>query len=133
VTDPYDLRIETINGSSDGEDIVLGVNIKGDGREDVMRYVENTGTGPRLLAFMSPPSQGAQSIGGSEDACAFARAARDHLGQLLKGHRLGRARVFFYGPFALAVFLGQQLTSVGQIQLFEYQDPGYVPSCTLQT
>jgi hypothetical protein len=41
--------------------------------------------------------------------------------------------LFFFGPFALAVFLGQQLTAVGQIQLFEYQDPGYVPSCTLRT
>jgi len=130
---PYDLRVETIDGRNNGEDIVLGLNIKGDGREDVIRYVETAGSTPRLLAFMSPPSQGVQSIGGSEDACAFARAARDHLGKMLKDYRLSRTRIFFYGPFALAVFLGQQLTAVGQIQLFEYQDPGYVPSCTLRT
>ena len=52
---------------------------------------------------------------------------------LLKKYDLRKTRMFFYGPFALAVFLGQQLTSVGEIQLFEYQDPGYVPSCSLRT
>ena len=88
---------------------------------------------PRLFTFVSPPSQGAQSIGGAADAVAFSSAVRDHLGKLLKMRQLRKTRVFFYGPFALSVFLGQQLTSVGEIQLFEYQDPGYVPSCTLRT
>ena len=132
-TSPYALRVEVIDGSLDGADLVLGLNIRGDGRGDIMRYVESTGNRPRIFAFMSPPSQGAQSIGGAGDATAFARAVRDHLGELLKKHQLLRTRIFFYGPFALAVFLGQQLTSLGEIQLFEYQDPGYVPSCTLRT
>jgi len=132
-TTPYQLGIETIDGDLDGSDLVLGLNIKGDGRGDVMRYVESTGQPPRLFAFMSPPSQGAQSIGGAGDACAFSSAVRDHLGKVLKTHQLRKTRVFFYGPFALSVLLGQQLTSVGEIQLFEYQDPGYVPSCTLRT
>lgn len=60
-------------------------------------------------------------------------AARDRLGQILKARQLRTMRLFVYGPLALAVFLGQQLTSIGQVQLFEYQDPGYVPSCTLRT
>lgn len=67
------------------------------------------------------------------DACAFAGAVRDHLGRLLKTYELLRTRILYYDPFALAVFLGQQLTAVGEIQLFEYQDPGYVSSCTLRT
>jgi len=133
VTNSYDLRVETIDGSNDGVDLVLGLNIRGDGREDVLRYIASTGNQPRLFAFIAPASQGAQSIAGAEEARAFGQAVRDHLGQLLKKHRLNHTRLFFYGPFALAVFLGQQLTSVGEIQLFEYQDPGYVPSCTLRT
>ncbi|HEV2349306.1 MAG TPA: dsDNA nuclease domain-containing protein [Terriglobia bacterium] len=132
-TSPYELRVEVIDGIADGTDVVLGLNIKGDGRGDVMRYVESTGNRPRIFSFFSPPSQGAQSIGGAGDACAFSRGVRDHLGQLLKAHQLVRTRIFFYGPFALAVFLGQQLTSVGELQLFEYQDPGYIPSCSLRT
>ncbi len=132
-TTPYDLRVEVIEGSPEGTDIVLGLNIKGDGRQDIMKYVEGTGNLPRIFAFMSPPSQGAQSIRGAGDACAFGQAVRENLGQLLKAHSLRKTRIYFYGPFALAVFLGQQLTSVGEIQLFEYQDPSYVPSCSLRT
>ncbi len=128
---PYDLQVDLIDGG--GADLVLGLNIRGDGREDILRYVDGTGEPPRLFAFMAPSSLGSQSIGGAEDACAFARAVREQLGQLLKTHGIRRTRLFFYGPLALAVFLGQQLTSVGEIQLFEYQDPGYVPSCTLRT
>lgn len=130
-TNPYDLQSELIDGG--GKDLVLGLNIRGDGREDVRRYIEGTGDPPRLFAFMAPSSTGSQSIGGAADACAFARVVREQLGHLVKTHGIRGTRLFFYGPFALAVFLGQQLTSVGEIQLFEYQDPGYVRSCTLRT
>ena len=129
---PYDLQVDVTDGSQEGKDVVLGLNIKGDGRQDIVSYVETT-TPPRIFAFMSPPSKGIQAIGGASDAVAFAAAVRENLGQLLKKYNLRRTRIFFYGPFALAVFLGQQLTSIGEIQLFEYQDPGYVPSCTLRT
>jgi len=132
-TNPYDLRVEVIEGSPEGGDIVLGLNIKGDGRQDIIKYIESTGIPPRIFTFLSPPSQGSQPIGGAGDACAFAQAVRENLGELLKKYQLRKTRIFFYGPFALSVFLGQHLTSVGEIQLFEYQDPGYVPSCTLRT
>lgn len=132
-TNPYQPSVEVLEARQDGTDIVLGLNIKGDGRQDIMKYVESTGNLPRIFAFMSPPSQGAQAIRGAGDAVAFGQAVRDHLGQLLKKYGLRKTRIFFYGPFALAVFLGQQLTSIGEIQLFEYQDPGYVPSCNLRS
>jgi len=130
---PYDVNEEILEGSPEGRDIVLGLNIRGDGRQDMLNYIESTGNPPRIFAFMSPTSQGAQSIGGAGEAVAFGQAVREHLGRLLKKYDLRKTRVFFYGPFALAVILGQQLTSVGEIQLFEYQDPGYVPSCNLRT
>ena len=129
----YQLNVEVVDGARDGTHIILGLNIRGDGRQDIVNYVQGTGNSPRLFSFMSPRSQGAQSIGGSGDAVAFAQAVRENLGQLLKKYGLHQTRIFFYGPFALAVFLGQQLTSIGEIQLFEYQDPGYVPSCSLKT
>jgi hypothetical protein len=132
-TASYALQEEITEGQADGTDLVLGLNIRGDGRLDVMRYVAAAGQAPNAFLFMSPPTQGAQSIGGAEDACAMARIVRDRLGEFLKARQLRMTRLFFYGPFALSVFLGQQLTSIGQVQLFEYQDPGYVPSCLLRT
>jgi hypothetical protein len=129
----YTLQEEICEGTPDGSDLVLGLNIRGDGRQDVVRYVESTSQSPNAFVFMSPPSQGAQSIRGAEDAMAMARAVRERVGVILKARQLRRTRLFFYGPFALSVFLGQQLTAMGEVQLFEYQDPGYVPSCLLRT
>ena len=127
----YQLAIELVDGG--GDDLVLGLNIRGDGREDVRRYIAASGIPPKLLVFMAPSSTGSQAIAGDREACAFARAVRERLGDLLKTHAIRRTRLFVYGPLALAVFLGQQLTSVGTIELFEYQEQGYVPSCTLST
>jgi hypothetical protein len=132
-TAPYEMTVEELEGNPDGTDIVLGLNIRGDGRQDMVKYVNSTGNLPKKYVFISPPLQGAQSIRGAGDAIAFAQAVRENLGQILKKYTLRKTRLFFYGPFALAVFLGQHLTSVGEIQLFEYKDPGYVPSCLLRT
>jgi hypothetical protein len=129
----YALQAEVTEADPNGTDLVLGLNIRGDGRLDVMRYIESTGQAPNAFVFMSPPSQGAQSIGGDGEAVAMAMAVREKLGELLKARQLRMTRLFFYGPFALSVFLGQQLTAIGKVQLFEYQDPSYVPSCLLQT
>jgi len=132
-TPGYTLQTEITEVDPNGADLVLGLNIRGDGRVDVMRYVESTGQAPNAFVFMAPPSQGAQSIGGDGDAVAMATAVREEFGKLLKARQLRMTRLFFYGPFALSVFLGQQLISMGRVQLFEYQDPSYAPSCLLKT
>ncbi|HUO00715.1 MAG TPA: dsDNA nuclease domain-containing protein [Bradyrhizobium sp.] len=133
-TNPNDLKVEVTEGGGSGTDLVLGFNIRGDGREDILRYIASTGHPPRLFVFMAPSiAPGSQSISGAEDAAAFARNAREQLGQIIKDHRISRTRLFFYGPLALAVFLGQQLTSVGEVELFEFQNPGYTPTCILRT
>lgn len=129
----YKLRVEMVDGAANGDDLVVALNIKGDGRKDVTDFVEKAVLPPKLFAFISPPSQGGQSIGGAGEACAFASAVREELGKIMKEKGLRSCRLFFYGPFALAVFLGQHLTSLGKVQLFEFQDPGYVPSMLLQT
>lgn len=129
----YPLHEEIVEGEANGPDLVLGLNIRGDGRDDVLRYVRSSELIPKAYVFLSPPTQGAQSIGGPEDAVAIALAVRERLGVILKARQVRMTRLFLFGPFALSVFLGQQLTSVGHVQLFEYQDPGYVPSALLRT
>ncbi|MFT3786032.1 MAG: SAVED domain-containing protein [Tepidisphaeraceae bacterium] len=132
-TTPYTINVEELAGDPAAEDLVLGISVKGESRDDVMRHVQSTKTPPKRYVFISPPTQGGQSIGNASDAAAFVNAVREALGPFLKAHQIRKTRLFFYGPFALAVFLGQQITALGQVQLFEFQDPGYVPSCCLRT
>jgi hypothetical protein len=104
---PYDLRVEVTEGGGSGTDLILGLNIRGDGREDVQRYIATTGQPPRLFVFMEPATtRGSQLISGSEDTCAFAQSARERLGEIIKNYRVSRTRLFFYGPLALAILLG---------------------------
>ncbi|MFW1406318.1 SAVED domain-containing protein [Vibrio parahaemolyticus] len=52
---------------------------------------------------------------------------------MINKYKSKKTHLFYFGPFGLAVFLGQKLTSVGAIQLYEFQDPGYNPSCLLKS
>lgn len=79
-TDPYQLNMELVEGVPEGTDIAVGLNVKGDGRKEIVKYAQSTGSEPRIFVFMSPPSQGAQAIGGPGDAVAFAQAVRENLG-----------------------------------------------------
>lgn len=130
---PYALTIETVDGDPNGSDLVLALNIKGDGRDDVIRFVNESGPSPKMYLFISSSDLGGQAISGDAEACAFAGKTVENLGALLKKQNIRMTRLFYYGPQALAVFLGQRLTSVGKVQLFEYQDPSYAPSCLIQT
>jgi hypothetical protein len=129
----YALDIDVLDNEANGVDLVLGLNIKGDGREDIMRFAKGGNVIPKAYVFLSPLSQGGQAIATDAEACAFAVNAAEHLVTLSKKYNVRMTRLFYYGPQALAVFLGQRMTSVGKVQLFEYQDPGYVPSCLIQT
>ena len=119
--------------SPKGSDIVLGLNIKGrrpSGHTEVHR--EYRQSAKDICVYVTSVAGRAihrRSRGGCRFRPGRPRASR----QLLKKYGLRKTRIFFYGPFALAVFLGQHLTSVGEIQLFEYQDPGYVLTCSLKT
>lgn len=129
----YRLTEEIVQASAEGTDIVVGLNATGDGRAEISKFVARSGRPTQIYLFLSAVDVSSRSIAGQEEAVAFAIEARERLAALLKQHGLSNTRLFYYGPFALAVFLGQWLTSVGSVELFEYQNPGYVPSCTLET
>jgi hypothetical protein len=60
-----------------------------------MRYIESTGVTPNALCLYRLLTQGAQSIGGAEHACAMARAVRERLGEILKARQLPMKWLFF--------------------------------------
>ena len=133
-TDGYQILTEEREMDDDGDSIAVLLNIKGDGVFDVEEYLKESGVRVKVLVTMEPPSApGSLSIRNDGDAIAFANQARDTLQRLRKQYRTRTIHLFFFGPQALAVFLGNRLTSVGPVQLYEFQDPGYVPSYLLRT
>jgi hypothetical protein len=86
-----------------------------------------------LVAIEPPIGASPGSIADDVDAVSFAQEAREKIAEALHRYGVRKTHLFFFGPFGLAAFLGQRLTSLGVVQLYEFTEPGYAPSCTLKT
>ncbi|MFL6229715.1 MAG: SAVED domain-containing protein [Pyrinomonadaceae bacterium] len=117
-----------------GDSIAYVFNIKGSALRDVRGYIEENSLPVKAILAVEPAgSFGALSIADDREAVSLALSARDELHKALTRHDVRITHLFFYGPFALSVFVGQLLAAIGQVQLYEFQDPGYVPSATLKS
>lgn len=117
-----------------GEDLALLVSVKNDIEGDVERYLTQANIGVRAMVSVLPPSgAGTSSIISNGDAIAFAVRARDVLRSAQEKHGKRTTHLFMSAPQSVALFLGQRLTAMGRLYLYEFTDPGYVLSCTLNT
>jgi len=131
----YDLRVQDeVTIDEKGDSIAFVFNIKGSALKDVEKYIRENSLPVKVIVPIAPEGDPrALSIADDQEAVSLALAARDELRKALDHHNLRATHIFFYGPFALAVFIGQLLTSIGQVHLYEFKDPGYVPSATIRT
>lgn len=117
-----------------GNDIAVIFNITGKALDEVVGYLKSNKIPVKKIILIQPKASPANSaIKNDSEAASFASAAKDVIKQSLVKYKAKKTHLFFYGPLGLAIFLGQKLTSVGQIQLYEFQDPGYKPSCLIKT
>lgn len=114
-------------------DLLIVLSVTGDARPQVLDYVQMQEMRFRAHVYMWPAG-GAHdySVQGASQASALARQARLELRRALGAYRPKTTHLFYFGPQSLAVLIGQKLNACGPIQLYEYQDPGYTPSCLLR-
>ena len=133
----YPLKIKrpaSFNADPAGSSIAFVFNITGDATADVIKYIADSSLLVKTVITLEPHGGcGSLSVPNGKEAVSFALAARDLLKKELTDYKVHYTQLFFNGPLALAIFLGQKLTSVGHVQLYEFKDPGYMPSCTLKT
>ena len=130
----YALRLNEIELDSAGDSIAFIFNVKGSALDDVKHYIHDASLSIKAILVVEPAgTAGSLSIANDREAVSLALAARDQLRVALDQYKVRFTHLFFYGPFALSVFVGQHLSSVGRIKLYEFQDPGYVPSFLLRT
>lgn len=109
-------------------------NVTGTAQEEVVQFLKNSGIALKKILLIQPEnSPGSFSIQNNAEAVSVAVVSKDAIKSMLVNHTATKIHLFFYGPMALALFLGQKLTSVGNIQLYEYQQPGYKSSCLIKT
>lgn len=124
----------TVGIKSNGDELAVVFNITGKALTDVADFFKSTGTPLKKIISLQPESTpGNFSIKNDSEAVALASASKDIIKSMINKYKSKKTHLFYFGPFGLAVFLGQKLTSVGAIQLYEFQDPGYNPSCLLKS
>lgn len=117
-----------------GNSIALVFSIKGSAVKDVADYIQGRSLPVKAIVPVAPRSgAGALSIADDREAVSLALIARDEHRKALERHGVRTTHLFFYGPLALSVFVGQLLTSVGRVQLYEFTDPGYARSALIGT
>jgi hypothetical protein len=130
----YPLKTEETLGDHNGDSIAYVFNIKGNALRDVREYIAESSLSVKAVITVEPAgSSGPLSIADDREAVSVAMSARDELYKALARHDVRVTHLFFFGPLALSVFVGQLLAAVGRVQLYEFQDPGYVPTATLRT
>lgn len=130
-----DCHLEVIEEPDDktAADLLVVLSVTGDASPEVLEYVQSRRMSFRARLYMSPTG-GAHdySVQGASHASALARVARLELRRALGVHKPTTTHLFYFGSQSLAVLIGQKLNACGPIQLYEYQNPGYTPSCLLR-
>ncbi len=115
-------------------EIAIVFSITGRAVPDVSDFFKTNSIPVKKIISIEPESTpGNLSIQNDSEAVSLASAAKDVIKQMINKYKTMKIHLFYFGPAGLAVFLGQKLTSLGAVQLYEFQDPGYKPSCLLKS
>lgn len=132
--DAYAVKSMTCELSDEGDAIAIVIDVAGRARYAVGSYLLSADLPAKALVAIEPPTgAGPNSIADDVGAVSFAQGVREKIAEALQRYKVRKTHLFFFGPFGLAAFLGQRLTSLGVVQLYEFTEPGYAPSCTLKT
>ncbi|HRN49329.1 MAG TPA: SAVED domain-containing protein, partial [Niabella sp.] len=124
----------TLGIKSKGDELAIVFNITGKALSDVAGFFKSSAMPLKKIITIQPEAiPGTLSIKNDSEAVALASASKDIIKRMITKYNSKKIHLFYFGPYGLAVFLGQKLTSVGSIQLYEFQDPGYKPSCLLKS
>jgi len=120
-------------GTPEASDLLLVLNVTGDAQPQVEAFVKQQGMDFRAGLYLTP-QEGPHdySVQGVAQASALARLVRLELRKALATYGPIVTHLFYFGPQSLAILIGQKLNACGAIQLYEYQNPEYTPSCHLR-
>ena len=135
----YALKYETVDPvrygiATDNQELAVIFNISGEAMDEVVSYlIENNISVKQLILIDPSNTPGNLSIKDDSEAVSLASASKDVIKSMMVQYKTKKTHLFYFGPLGLSILLGQKLTSVGQIQLYEFQDPGYKASCVMRT
>lgn len=138
----FGLTIVSNGGSFEGEvldgegsNVVVGISVSDDLADDVRAYLKiRTDKIAALLLLKPEGTLGDRSLCSDSDAVALVDRAKSRMRSFVRHWNAKRLLLFYLGPVAGACFLGYKLNAIGasEIQIMEYQQPGYAPAFLLK-
>jgi hypothetical protein len=128
---PFNLHATESEIDPEGEGLVVKFNLVADVTGDFDTYVSQSGTKFRSYLELTPENGIGESIT-RESAIGYARSAKRLIRQTLSKRPATRIHLFYAGPLGVAVFFGQLLNSMPEIQCYEQKlEGGYQLSCLI--
>ena len=98
---------------------------------DLDKYISESGSEFKASLQLTP-EDGIGEIITKESAIGYARGAKRLIRETAKKYGADKVHLFFAGPLGVAIFLGQLLNSMPEVQCYEQkQDGGYQLSCLI--
>lgn len=130
----YSLDCDEETLHAEGDSLVFICDITGRGKRHAVEFIKSSGIKSFGALTVSPKSgANSNSINNEIEAVSFGAKAIDKLRERMNHYSTRKVHLFYYGPISVALFLGQRLTSLGTVTLYEFQEPGYVDTLTLKT
>ena len=117
-----------------GRDVAVGIGITNDVAPAVRSAIDALGLPVESLMVFEPSTgTGAESMPSAAHLRAFVDSVRRQISAHMAEHGATRLHLFYSGPAAGAAFLGHALGAAApEVQIYEFQRPGYAPSFMLR-
>jgi hypothetical protein len=117
-----------------GPDLAIAISVANDVASAVRGAINELALPvAALLAFTPSTGVGPDAIPSPAHLRAFIDSARRQISSAMSVHCATRVHLFYSGPLAGATFLGHALgAAVPEVQVYEFQRPGYAPSFLLR-
>ena len=127
------IEVDKEDGDEDADELVITVSINNAIDDEVGRYLKRDADFSyrkwlRLKPMRDPDRN---LIANSGQALGMANAMAKKIREAVKQYDIRKTHLFIAAPGGFALFLSRRLTVTRQIQVYEYQDPGYAPSFLL--
>ena len=133
---PDEKSIEIKNSITDGlpnsEDLVIGIGVTDDPKPKMEEFLQKSGLKFCAAAYLYPSSGPDDTVIDEQTSAGFARSIKKEIRKVCSQFNPKKIHLFYFGPLALAVLLGQKLNGLSDIQCYERsKEQAYVPSCLI--
>lgn len=128
----FDIKYE--DGGS-GDNVLVFLAITGDGRDDALAFYGKGQPQFSKVVYAEPNSGvGPRALSSAADAVALAVSGKNVLRQARSVAKAKTLHLVVFGPLSFALFLGQQLNSLGTVVTYERDsDGGYLAAAIVKT